>query len=414
MREITNLNRPFVTKYRVKCFGPPISAPPRVAGPAIEYNAGMNDEPVPEGRRSLDRSKMRRGFILAVSISAATLIIISLATLDRDTFTAISDLSPGFLFLAAALSLGRWLWMWLRMRLLIGATGKKVADRNILKTVYAGYFTGIITPFRAGGVTGEMVFLYEYGLEAGEAVAVVSFGACISTFLLMLFFPFAIWIASSRIELSLSIKGFLFSALAVGLLYLALVLWAILRPQATVGNTLLAHSPAFLRKREWYRRFLERLSSEIQTFALSLRRIVRLGMARLSAVAALTVLYWLTGFIAIPVALVGLGYGSYFWQAVVAQMVVQILMPFIPTPGGSGVGEVGFLFVYNSVLPDVGVAGLLTLIWRFIDFYLGLLVGGAAFILIMRDIGRSPRQPAEASHEEGGETDAEGAADLLV
>jgi uncharacterized protein (TIRG00374 family) len=229
----------------------------------------------------------------------------------------------------------------------------------------------------------------------------------------MLFFPFAIWIASSNIELSLSIKGILFSALAIGILYLALVLWAILRPHTAVGNTLLKHSPAFLKKREWYRRFLERLSAEIETFALSLRRIVKLGKARLSAVVALTMLYWLTGFMAVPVAVVGLGYGSYFWKAVVAQMVIQILMPFIPTPGGSGVGEVGFLFVYNSVLPDVGVAGLLTLIWRFIDFYLGLVVGGAAFILIMRDIARKPRRPA--GEEDGGEGGAEeDQADLLV
>jgi hypothetical protein len=47
------------------------------------------------------------------------------------------------------------------------------------------------------------------------------------------------------------------------------------------------------------------------------------------------------------------------------------------------------------------VAGLLTLIWRFIDFYLGLLVGGAAFILVMRDVGRTPRREfAETAREE--------------
>jgi len=344
--------------------------------------------------------------ILAVALSAATLVIISLATLDHATFDALSDLSPGFLVLAAALSLGRWLWSVIRMRILVNSVGRSLPLGSILKTVYAGYFTGLITPWRAGGVAGEMVFLYGYGLEAGEAVAVVSFGACISTTLLMLFFPFVIWIASSYIDLSLSIQGVLFSALAVGLLYLALVLWAILRPHTMVGDTLLKHSPRFLRRREWYRRFLTRLSAEIQTFAESLRRIVKLGKSKLAAVVGLTALYWFTGFMAIPVAVVGLGYGSYFWKAIVAQLVVQILMPFVPTPGASGIGEVGFLFVYKSVIPDAGVAGLLTLIWRFIDFYLGLLVGGAAFILIMRDFGRHPRRET-ALEEEG----PEGAAD---
>ncbi len=363
----------------------------------------MGEENLGEDRRSLDRSRLRRGFILAVSLSAATLIVISLVTLDRETFSALSDLSPGFLILAAGLSLGRWLWSVVRMRLMTGWVGRSVPWRNVIKTVYAGYFTGLITPLRAGGVTGEMFFLYEYGLGAGEAVAVVSFGACISTALLMLLFPFAIWVARSYIDLSLSIQGVLFSALAVGLVYLALVLWAILRPHAAVEKTLLDHSPAFLRRRGWYRRSLERLSTEIQAFAASLRQLARIGTKKLALVVLLTLLYWLTGFLAIPVAVVGLGYGSYFWQAVVAQLVVHILMPFIPTPGASGIGEVGFLYVYKSILPDIGVAGLLTLIWRFIDFYLGLLVGGAAFILIMRDIARRPvgegKQEADATAE---------------
>lgn len=363
----------------------------------------MSEEMDREARRLLNRSRVRRGLVFAVALSAATLVIISLATLDREIFSALSNLSPGFLFLAAALSLGRWLWSAVRMRIIVATTGRDIPFRNILKTVYGGYFTGLITPWRAGGVTGEAVFLYVYGLEAGQSVAVVSFGACVSTILLILFFPIGIWLASRYIEFNITIQGFLFSALAVGLIFLGLVLLAILKPQAAVGNTLLRYSPPFLKKREGYRNFLDKLSLEIRGFALSLRQIVRLGAGKLSVVVLLTLLYWISGFMAVPVALAGLGYGSYFGKAIVAQLVVQILLPFIPTPGGSGIGEFGFLFVYNSILPEVGVAGLLTLIWRFIDFYLGLLVGGAAFIAIMRDLGRfTHSQAVEAvSHQEG-------------
>jgi len=367
----------------------------------LGYNAVMSDDLEMKGKRVLDRSRLRRGLIIAITLSAATLIIISLFTLDRDTFTALSDLSPFFLLLAAALSLGRWLWSALRMRILVGSTGKQVPFRNIIKTIYGGYFTGLITPWRAGGVTGEAVYLYIYGLEAGEAVAVVSFGACISTFLLILFFPLAIWLASRNIDFSLTLQGFVFSALGFGLIFLAVVLLAILKPDAAVGKTLMRYSPSLLKRREWYRRFLDRLNTEIHTFGLSLRQIVGLGGVKLTAVVLLTLLYWISGFMAVPVALVGLGYGSLFWKAVIAQLVIQILLPFVPTPGGSGIGEVGFLFVYNSILPEVGVATLLTLIWRFIDFYLGLLVGGAAFILIMRDLNRSPsRKPDSDEHKD--------------
>jgi len=350
---------------------------------------------------SVDRSRIRRGLLAAVSISTATLVVISLATMGREIPSALSRLSPFYLALAVALSLGRWLWSALRMRLLVRAVGGDISFPHLVKTVYGGYFTGMVTPWRAGGVTGEAIFLYHYGLGAGEAAAVVSFGACVSSLLLMLSFPLAIWLAQESFRLSFTLKGFLFSALAAGLLFLALVLFSLLRPQAALDRVLLRLSPPFLRKREGYRRFLARLGQEVRSFSSSLRRMVLLGRARLAAVTALTLLFWLTGFLAVPLALVGLGYGSYFWKSMVAQLVVQILMPFIPIPGGSGLGEVGFLYVYSRVLPDAGLAGLLTLIWRFVDFYLGILVGGAAFLLILRDIERHPRKPVRAEVDSG-------------
>ncbi len=351
----------------------------------------MNENPVNGSGFSVNRSGIRRGLLTAVSLTTATLVLISLFTMGREIPSAISRLSPFYLLLATALSLGRWFWSALRMRILVRSVGGDIPFPRLVKTVYGGYFTGMVTPWRAGGVTGEAVFLYIYGMGAGEAAAVVSFGACVSTLLLMLIFPLAIWLAQEHFRLSFTVRGFLFSALALGLLFLVLVLFSLLHPQAAVDRVLLRISPPFLRRREGYRRFLARLGREVRSFSSSLRRMAFLGPRGLAAVTALTLLFWLTGFLAVPLALVGLGHGDFFWKSVLAQLVVQILMPFIPTPGGSGLGELGFLYVYSRILPDAGLAGLLTLIWRFVDFYLGILAGGAAFILVLRDAGRRPR-----------------------
>lgn len=351
----------------------------------------MEEKAAPGKTPSLDRSKVRRGLLLAVSLSAVALVVISILTMHRETVTALSRISPAYATAAVALSLGRWLWSALRMRILVSSTGKRLPFPDLVKTVYGGYFTGIVTPWRAGGVAGETVFLYHYGLGAGEATAVVSFGACISTILLVLFFPLAIWLAERYVRISFTVKGFLFSALGVGVLFLALVLLALLRPQMAVGRTLERCSPAFLRRRKGFQRFLKRLSEEIASFAQALRSLLGLGWKKILLATLLTLLYWVTGFLAVPAAMAGLGYAAYFWKAVVAQLVVQLLLPFIPTPGSSGIGEVGFLFVYGSVLPDMGTAAMLTLVWRFIDFYMGLLVGGSFFLLIMRDFQRRPR-----------------------
>jgi glycosyltransferase 2 family protein len=360
----------------------------------------MGEEMEMKGRQAFQPSRMRRAVILAVVLSAASLIIISLLTINRDTFREISHVSPGFFILAVLLSLGKWMWSVLRLQILLGPTGKRISFIDLIKITYASYFTGIVTPLRAGGVTGEAIFLYEYGLEAGESVAIVGFGAVVSTILLILTFPAAIFLGGKYIHLSFSIRGVLVTALGFGLAFLFLVLIALLKPQLSIDVKLLEHSPVFLAKRQWYVRFLKRLAAEAVGFARSVREILKLGPMRLSAIVVYTGLYWIFGFFTVPMVLVGLGYSSFFWKAVLAQMVVQVLLPFIPTPGASVVGEFGFEYVYGSIVPNI--AGLLTLIWRFIDFYLGILIGGIAFIYVMRDINRKPRSKA-LERDEGSE-----------
>jgi uncharacterized membrane protein YbhN (UPF0104 family) len=56
---------------------------------------------------------------------------------------------------------------------------------------------------------------------------------------------------------------------------------------------------------------------------------------------------------------------------------------FIPTPGASGVAEVGFAALFSPVCPGE-LLSIYMLLWRFFTFYLGVIIGGIIVINILR------------------------------
>lgn len=53
-----------------------------------------------------------------------------------------------------------------------------------------------------------------------------------------------------------------------------------------------------------------------------------------------------------------------------------------PTPGGSGVGEIGALYTFNSFL-EASLLGGFSLLWRFITQYMSALIGGFLLVLLL-------------------------------
>ena len=72
-------------------------------------------------------------------------------------------------------------------------------------------------------------------------------------------------------------------------------------------------------------------------------------------------------------------------EAVFAQITLLYAIFLSPTPGGSGVGEIGGLEVFSGVLP-LSMLGTFVILWRLITQYLSAIVGGVFFlILFFRD-----------------------------
>ncbi len=326
--------------------------------------------------------------LLAVGLSVAALLLISLLTMDREIIRTLSGLSVPWLLLAVGLALTRWLWAALRIRVLSSPSGVRLPLGDLLKVVFSGNFVGVITPLRAGGVVTEAYLLNRYGLDPGASAAVIAAGMSLSVLLLLMAMPAALALGISRIDLNLAFRSLLYVAVAACLLFAVAVLLAMRKPELPLGGALRAAFPC-LARRPRLTAWAERLSGEVSRFAGFLGKVLDLGPGPLLLAIFYSALFWGSNLLTVPVVMVALGHPEHFLRSLIAQLVVVTLIPFVPVPGGSGMVEPGFYAVYSGFLaPDL--AGLITLIWRFLDFYLGLLVGGSFFLLALRDLRRMP------------------------
>ncbi len=349
---------------------------------------------------------LRNGILISLALSVIALTTISLLTMDRRTFDALRSLRPAYLVLALVIGGTRPFWSAFRLRLLVQTAGGQIGFTDALKIVYTGALTGAITPLRAGGVSAEAYLLYRYALPGAEAIAVIALGACISVILLLLSVPLVLGLGAEVLHLGFTLRGVLYLASGIGILFIVLVVYSLHSPERALDHLLLRVAPRRLRNSARYQRFAHALGTQVESFRDSIRLMVRMGVTEMVKAFIYTLFFWISGFIVIPIVLLGLGYPGLFFKALVGQMVVATILPFVPTPGGSGVGEAGFAAVFREIVPSF-LVGLLDVVWRFFDFYMSLILGGLALILVLRDFRRGPMREAasaDAGSDARGET----------
>lgn len=332
---------------------------------------------------------LRNGILISVALSVIALTIISLLTMDRRTFDALRSLRPAYLALAFLVGGTRPVWSAFRLRLLVKANGGQVGFLTALKIVYTGALTGAVTPLRAGGVSAEAYLLYRYALPGAQAVAVIALGACISVILLLLSVPLVLGLGAEVLHLGFTLRGVLYLASGIGILFVVAVIYSLHSPERALDQVLLRMAPGRLRRSRRYQRFSRGLGAQVDSFRNSIRMMVRMGAANIGLAFIYSICFWISGFIVIPIVLLGLGYPGLFVKALVGQMVVATILPFVPTPGSSGLGEAGFAAVFTKVAPSF-LVGLLAVVWRFFDFYMSLILGGIALLAVLRDFRRGP------------------------
>ncbi len=314
--------------------------------------------------------KTRKYLIISLTISLITVGIILFYTFKQGLFSEIQEIKTEFFLIALFAHFLSWVVWGFRVDLLSNMTSIKLKYKRSLEIVLSSMFAASLTPSYAGG---EPVRIYLLGKEEGGNPGVASaviFGERTLDFLfLVLAMSFSLFMIG---DIFLSKESFVILAISIP------------SPEADKIKRLVSFFEKPIRKIK--PNLSDKVYEEIDNFNQSLWMFLRGGKKILFLGFISTAIFWFLEFSVPYFLIVGLGYNVPYSIAFAGYAVVMISIMIPVSPGGTGVAETVFYFVYNSLIEGFAGVGVLVLLWRFITYYLNLGIGGFISSKILHDL----------------------------
>lgn len=329
-----------------------------------------------------------RGLFLSLLLSFFSLGLLIFFTWEEDTLTSLELLNVQGLVLVVMLVATLWLVEGLRVKALLRAVGSTVslplwtASRVFLIT----YFCAGITPWSLGEWPAHILALTRQDVAPGEAAAATLLRSLYTKGVFVLWSGTIIFFFDSMGVKTSTGRIFQGAFYAVAISSFAYFL-VILKPGLVL--ILMDFLSRFPSSRHLYEgnkgitRFLKSLLGEARRFRSSLGRVWRRGPVLLLWPLVLTVLYWSLYFSIAPLILWGFGFSPPYFIAFSWQVMIFLILTYIPLPGGSGAAEFGAASLFVAFVP-ASVIGIFIAAWRFFTYYMSLLAGGIAFFSSFR------------------------------
>ncbi|MGM0444905.1 MAG: lysylphosphatidylglycerol synthase transmembrane domain-containing protein [Bacillota bacterium] len=329
--------------------------------------------------RTIDKKTIFKGLRYAVILSLVISTIIILVTIDEDTLERIiRNIDKEYIFVVLGLILFNQIAAGQRLKVMVGIIDKKLSLLDCIIIHLSGAFVSNVTPFASGGGPFQIYFLHKKGVNVGKASTVV-----VTNFLLRLFYfgiltPIFLIFFNKYISAGAVPKYIFYIAFGTGILISTGIILLTLVPK--IGDKLTFHIlnigrlKKFIHNSYKAKRLLVKGRRELEDFRESLN-VLRKNKKGLFWGAFYTILFWSSLFFIMPVLLMAFGAEPNFLQAYIMQTIFYLILPYTPTPGASGVAELGFASLFIAFIPK-DIVGLVTLSWRVATFYFILVVGG--------------------------------------
>ena len=358
-------------------------------------------DPMREAWSRLRRRRWIRFAAAGLALALAGNLVFAFVSGKTAVWSALGRVSLGWLALAVALALVPWftnaarLWIWARF------AGGTLRGADAFQISVASDLGAAFTPTAAGSGTVRFALLVGGGLSVGRTSAVLVWMGLEDALFFLFFVPASYGLASRggspllRDLLSRTLPraaALLLGALALGALLTAV--WKVTRGRAHDGASRSTRGGVLGRVRTWW--------GEMRAV---LAEVLRRGKLRAAASFGITTVQWICRYSAITAILTAFGLPVVPVAQIALQWAVLTAGTLVPTPGGATAVETAFAVLYRPFVP-AELLGTVTALWRFILFYLVILLDALVLaVFLLRD-----RRPVQR----GGKTEKRRPASTLA
>jgi uncharacterized protein (TIRG00374 family) len=327
----------------------------------------------------LTEKSLRRGLFLSLLIGAISILLVLAFTKNDLDWESLERIRPSYFTLAMVLMVGAWLAKASKLNVLVSAMGGKIPLKRMLNIHLSSCFVSQVTPTTGGGLPLQVYMIYRQGVNFGHTVA----ASVVDSFLTILFYivvaPILLLIWRRQLEVApTSLTIFLFLILLV----CGLLLYLLFKPEIVGRWTLSLGRTKLFRALDRKGR-LDKLGRRVSQEVLRYKEaLFLLGKQKRSALwwsVLLTFVYWGLYLAIAPVLLLGLNVEFNLVQTMIAQLILNFIQPFFPTPGASGGAELSFAYFFQGVVPRWSL-GIYVMAWRLITYYFSLITGAISLV----------------------------------
>lgn len=330
-------------------------------------------------------------FLINILIILIVLIIVlyfSLKDNYDEIITAILNMSPAWILLAMIFLCLYRILVGVSIYNIVKTNGEKISLLRSIQISFIILFFHGITPFAGGGQPMEIYYLHNEKIRVTKATNIVLQNfivyqislIIVSIFALLYNYKFELFPDNSLIK-KLVVLGFLINLFVLVITYILSFGKKLNKFICVKGLNLIAKLK-LIKNVEEKREKLNTYLSAFHSNALKLHKHKKQVILNIAInIIALASLF------SIPYAVSnGLGVTNIsVIESIVSTAYVMTIGSFIPIPGGTGGVEYGFIYFYDNLV-NGSILNAIMLVWRFISYYLGIIIGAIALALYRKKV----------------------------